>query len=135
MMPVLKELTYETHGVKAIVCGGRGYGDCPMIYNALDYYHSINPFSLIIQGGAAGADYLAKQWAISRGVKHLEIRAEWKRYGRMAGAVRNQKMINDTNPCVVIAFPGGSGTADMVKRAKLCGIDVIKGIEWDAIES
>lgn len=128
------ELTQATQGVKAIVCGGRSYADKKMVFAALDYYHRIYRFSMIIHGEATGADTLAKQWAISRGVPQKGVKPKWGLYGNMAGNVRNQKMINDYDPSLVIAFPGRSGTADMVERAEFCGIKVLRGNEWDAID-
>lgn len=52
--------------------------------------------------------------------------ADWKRDGRGAGPIRNQRMIDEGKPHIVIAFPGGKGTADMVMRAEMAGIPVVK---------
>jgi hypothetical protein len=52
---------------------------------------------------------------------------DWKTHGKAGGPIRNQMMLDDYKPQVVIAFPGGSGTADMVRRAHATqGIDVIE---------
>ena len=50
--------------------------------------------------------------------------ADWKRYGRGAGPARNQAMLVEFNPQLLVAFPGGKGTADMVRRAQKAGVRV-----------
>jgi len=54
------------------------------------------------------------------------VRAKWSKHGRAAGPIRNQEMIDECKPDLVVAFPGGRGTADMVRRAKAAGIRVIE---------
>ena len=52
--------------------------------------------------------------------------ADWAKHGRKAGPIRNQRMIDEGRPDLVVAFPGGTGTADMVERARVAGIRVIE---------
>lgn len=49
----------------------------------------------------------------------------WKDHGKAAGPIRNQLMLDDFKPDLVVAFPGGKGTADMVKKAQDAGVTVI----------
>lgn len=108
-----------------IVCGGRAYADRERVFAALDTAHAKHPVSLLIHGGAPGADALAQQWAVSRAVKVRQFPAEWTALGRRAGPLRNQAMADHgADGCV--AFPGGSGTADMCRRAEAAGIKVWK---------
>ena len=51
------------------------------------------------------------------------IRLDWKKYGKKAGPLRNQQMLEEGKPDLVVAFPGGNGTADMVRRAKKANIE------------
>lgn len=44
--------------------------------------------------------------------------------GKAAGPIRNQRMLDEGKPDLVVAFPGGRGTADMVRRAKAAGVPV-----------
>ncbi len=81
---------------------------------------------LIIQGGARGADHLAAQWAASRDVDCITVPARWDMHGKGAGPIRNQYMIDCYAPDLVVALPGGRGTADMVSRAKAAGIHVVE---------
>lgn len=109
----------ETHQV-VLVCGGRGYADRARVYAVLD---ELIP-SLVIHGGAQGADRLAAEWAAVRNRLQKAYRADWATYGRAAGYIRNQQMLDDGEPELVVAFPGGRGTADMVRRARAAGVPV-----------
>jgi YspA, cpYpsA-related SLOG family len=82
--------------------------------------------SRLVHGAARGADALAADWAESQGIDVWAMPADWERNGRIAGPLRNQQMLDDAKPALVIAFPGGSGTRDMVRRAKAAGIEVIE---------
>lgn len=113
--------------MKVIVCGGRHYCDQERVFKELDtiHKHGGKPISMVIQGGAAGADRLGRFWAENRGVHCAAVHALWDAYGKAAGIFRNDAMLS-LKPDLVIAFPGGRGTADMVGRAKLAGIKVIE---------
>jgi len=110
--------------MKVLVCGGRRFGktepEMALMENVLYLAHSQFHIDLLIQGGAPGADKYAILWALRHGVKALTFPADWSR-GKKAGPLRNQEMINE-RPDLVIAFPGGRGTADLLSRAKACGV-------------
>jgi hypothetical protein len=107
--------------MKILVCGGRDYRDVDTVNAVLNAH---NP-SFVIQGGANGADDLAFGWAWIRGVPCATIEANWNYYGKAAGAIRNEWMLR-LKPDKVIAFPGGRGTANMIKLAEEAGIEVLK---------
>lgn len=105
-----------------LVCGGRDFEDKELVFSVLD---KIRP-TFLVEGGAKGADTLAYLWA-KKNLSHenrVTVEAEWGKYGKAAGYKRNQKMLDDFKPHLVVAFPGGSGTADMVRRAKRAGVEV-----------
>lgn len=78
----------------------------------------------IIHGGAKGADMMAKEIAVECGIKQTPFIADWIAYGLRAGPIRNQAMV-DSKPDFVVAFPGGTGTADAVSKARAAGIEVV----------
>jgi hypothetical protein len=87
---------------------------------------------LLVNGGARGADTLAKEWALVVGAEVLTMPADWGRHGRAAGPMRNEQMTkrlaelrDHGNEVVVLAFHGGRGTADMVDRCLALGLSVI----------
>lgn len=113
-----------------LVCGGREFDDWHLLNERLtSLYSSFDDEAIhmeIIEGGAKGADFLARVWAKYRNLPWHEEKADWTKYGKAAGGIRNQVMLDKYHPNVVIAFPGGTGTADMVRRAKAAGIEVIE---------
>jgi hypothetical protein len=110
--------------MRLLACGGRNFNDRDFVFETLDRIHAKRPVTLLIQGGASGADSLARQWAIIRGVPFKTEYAEWKKYKRAAGPIRNGVMLEKYNPEGVVAFPGNDGTADMVKQATDYGLVV-----------
>lgn len=108
-----------------IVCGGRDYQDFDRIIAVLDAVHAKRPITRIIEGGAKGADAHAAVWADQNKIPRITCNANWKHLGRYAGPARNKLML-ELSPDGVIAFPGGSGTANMVSLAKSAGITVME---------
>jgi hypothetical protein len=107
-----------------LITGGRDYKDSSRMHDVLRKLYIDFPQACLVQGGANGADRLARDWAIKNGRPCLTMHAAWDLLGNRAGPVRNQWMLDHTAPAMVLAFPGGSGTADMRKRAKARGIPV-----------
>ena len=110
---------------RVLVCGGRRYADDRHVNRVLDEIDSERGPITIIEGGAHGADELAYRWARSRKRPHIQVVAEWSQHGRAAGPIRNQRMLEEHRPDLVVAFPGGVGTADMVRRAQAAGVPVM----------
>jgi hypothetical protein len=108
-------------------------------YAALDSLDRERKFTVVIDGMAKGADDLAFRWAIDRGVTTERYPAKWddihaadavvrenvrgRLYNAAAGPQRNQRMLN-SGIDLVVAFPGGTGTDDMIRRAEAAGIEV-----------
>lgn len=113
--------------MRVLVCGGRDYNDRATIYRVLDEIHARTPVRCIIGGGATGADHIGAIWAFSRNIPDfVRFDADWKLYDKAAGPIRNQQMLDEGKPDLVVAFPGGKGTADMVRRAEAAGVKVAK---------
>lgn len=110
--------------LRVLVCGGRDFNNRKIAYAALDQLDKEYKFDTLIDGMAKGADELGFDWAISRGVVTERYRADWDKFGKSAGPIRNQQMLTEGVPDLVVAFPGGVGTADMINRAEKAGIPV-----------
>lgn len=111
--------------MRLIVCGGRDYQEREHVHQVLDTM--ISDVDCIISGAAPGADSLAAQWAEVRGVPLLLCPAHWNTFGRKAGPMRNEWMITIAKGTHVLAFPGGRGTANMVKLAEKYNLPVERG--------
>lgn len=102
--------------MRLLVCGGRSYKDKEMVFRVLDACHAKRPVALLIHGDCpTGADRFADDWAKARSVKIKSFPADWEKMGRAAGPVRNKQMRDEGRPDGAVAFPGGVGTAGMVK--------------------
>jgi predicted Rossmann-fold nucleotide-binding protein len=115
--------------MKVLICGGRDFTDRSLFYSTMDDLSEELDFDgnqpiTIIEGGARGADTLAREYAEESGWGLEEYPADWKKDGRRAGYVRNTKMLEEGRPDVVVAFPGGKGTAMMVDIAKRAEVPV-----------
>lgn len=112
---------------RILICGGRNYTDNITFKRVIEY---LRPWFAdtfcVIQGGAKGADQLAKAWSIVEGCPMIEVPANWDKYGKSAGSIRNRWMLEYGMPDLVVAFPGGTGTENMVKRARTAKIDVFE---------
>lgn len=113
--------------IRVLVCGGRDFRDWQRLATELDRLHAERDFAEVIHGAAPGADTLADTWARSRGIVPSRYYALWQTEGKAAGPRRNQRMLDEGRPDLVVAFPGGKGTEDLVRRAKAAGVEIVNG--------
>ena len=112
---------------KILVCGGRDFKDYSFVADVLEEYHTERGgIEMLIQGGAQGVDFLAQEWAYENNVPCLRVPAQWYKYKKAAGPIRNTKMLHLGQPDLVIAFPGGKGTKSMTLLAEGAGIKVVR---------
>lgn len=113
--------------LKILVTGGRDYTNRPRFVTQMDAIadEHTDKELFIIQGGMTGVDSLARDYARLRGFPCAEVKANWGYYGDSAGPIRNRWMLL-LQPDLVVAFPGGNGTADMCRKAEIAGLKVIR---------
>lgn len=111
--------------MRVLVCGSRAWEDGALILETLRRLEGV---TVVIEGEAPGADTLARLAAEQLGIPVLPFPADWDRYGRGAGPLRNQQMLDEGRPDLVLAFTedlnSSRGTADMVAHARLAGVRV-----------
>lgn len=93
-----------------LVVGSRTFDDYDILKNEMDAYLADTKDVVIVSGGAKGADSLAERYAKEKGYSVEVFKADWKRYGRAAGPIRNeemQKFISQFSDRVCIAFWDG----------------------------
>ncbi len=118
---------------RIIIAGSRQFNDYGKMLKALDeqgvhLINSIDPIE-IISGHASGADTLGEKFAKAYGYPLKIFPADWDKYGRAAGPIRNEQMAKyaaDADRGILIAFPVGEsrGTRNMIKLAKQYGLEV-----------
>ena len=137
--------------VTALICGSRDGVPPGVPWGWLDralntFCSDKAPIAHVIVGGCRGIDSLAEDWAMRRELPHTVMPAAWKLHGKKAGPMRNAEMLAFLVKCteaarrVVLAFPGGDGTADMVAKAKAANVPVWRcslvgssGWRWDHV--
>lgn len=116
--------------MRVLICGSRTWtkpiptdvvvGGLASVYGATNV--------TVIHGAAKGADSMAASAAHRHGVDCEDYPADWDTHGKAAGAIRNQRMLDEGRPDVVFAFTddlaASKGTADMVRRARKAGLPV-----------
>ena len=106
------------------ITGGRDFTDKDAVFSTLDKVHAKRPITLLIHGAARGADSLSSLWAKSRSIPQQAFHAQWDKYGRSAGMRRNREMLDTGIPHGVVAFPGGRGTAGMIRESRIREITI-----------
>jgi len=112
--------------MRILICGDRNWTDRERIAMFLA---PLGSDTIIIEGGARGADTIAKEEAELRSFQVMEFPAQWNKYGKSAGPIRNKQMLDEGKPDLVVAFhndiKNSKGTKNMIKQAKKAGIKVI----------
>lgn len=112
--------------MRVLVCGGRRYSDALTLGSWLGGIQRDHGITEIIEGGASGADFLAREYAIFQNIPFRTFAADWNTQGRAAGPIRNLRMLEEGKPDIVVAFPGGNGTANMIEQARAAGVKVLE---------
>jgi hypothetical protein len=113
--------------MQVLICGSRNFIDEAAIAAVID---KLDPDDIVIHGCASGADTIAGELARARGLKVMEFPAQWRRYGRSAGPIRNKQMLVEGKPDIVYAFykdkKKSKGTKNMVKQARSAGVETVE---------
>lgn len=119
--------------VRMMITGGRDFEDREKAYRRLDRVRkSLDEDGLIVtglvHGGARGADRIGRDWAVQRGLQEYCFKPDWEKYGKRAGFIRNEQMLESTPaPVVVVAMEGGNGTRHAIREALKRAITVVGG--------
>lgn len=117
--------------MRILVCGGRHYDDSQHVFAMLTQVHNEGgPVTCVIHGAATGADTEAESWAknmkaVGWSMTIERFPADWTKDGIFAGHRRNKRMLDEGKPDLVVAFPGGRGTINMVTQALNRGVRVV----------
>jgi hypothetical protein len=118
--------------MRILVCGDRKFEDFDLMLETLSKYFN-GPGDILIHGCAKGADQLAEYVLTMHMFAELgnipaiqRFPADWEKYGKAAGPIRNKQMLDEGKPDMVIAFlaPHSKGTKNMIDQAKAAEIPV-----------
>ena len=110
--------------LNVIIAGGREFSDYELLRLKCDFFFSRRRPTAIVCGEARGADTLGKRYAQEHGIPVLSFPADWEKYGKKAGYLRNEEMARNAD--ALIAFWDGKsrGTGHMIDLAKQYGLAV-----------
>lgn len=113
--------------MRILITGSRDWDDVPAIYRALEEatrgisYHKVT----IVHGQSGNADWIANDWAAEREIDVERHRARWDLYGRAAGPIRNNEMVDSgADICLAFIKNNSRGTTQCAAYAEACGIPV-----------
>jgi len=109
-----------------LVTGGRDYADVGTVFDCLTTLNEQFERLIIVHGDADGADTLANTVCCEVGIEQIKVPAAWNKHKKAAGPIRNRLMIDLFPIDMVLAFPGGTGTANMKTQANAKEIPVME---------
>lgn len=114
----------EENLFKVIICGSREFSDYDLLKSKCDLYlsrkYKDGKKIVIVSGCARGADKLGERYALEKGLDVQKFPANWDKYGKSAGYIRNKSMAEVSNACIAFFSPSAEnkGTKMMVRIAR-----------------
>ena len=112
---------------RVIIAGGRDFTDYNLLKQHCDYMLSKRAEVeeiVVLSGGATGADALGEQYASEHGYKILHFPADWQKYGKQAGPIRNRQMADNADALIAYWDGKSRGTKNMIEEAQKRGLKV-----------
>ena len=119
-----------TKPFRVIIAGSRGFNDYSLLSKTMDsLLINVSSPITVVCGMARGADSLGERYAMEKGFQVDRFPAEWDRYGKSAGVIRNEKMAKNADALVAFWDGRSHGTKNMIDFASAYGLEVrIKSI-------
>lgn len=113
--------------MKLAIVGSRTFNDYDTMCDFIEENYDVSQIDTIISGGARGTDLLGERFANDYGKELTVFPAEWKKYGKRAGFIRNVDIIKECDECVCFWDGQSHGTKhdielceQMKKPYKVC---------------
>jgi len=107
--------------MKVAVIGSRTFNDYEEIKRTLS---AIN-ITLLVSGGAKGADTLGEQYAKENNIPTKIFFPDWNKHGKAAGFIRNTDIINEAELVVAFWDNSSKGTKDSLQKAEKAGKKIL----------
>lgn len=108
--------------MRTIIAGSRGFNNYDDIVTAIEMA-GWKP-TVVLSGAAKGADRLGEIWAERNGVPVEKFPADWNRWGRQAGYIRNAYMLGHGEALIALWDGESRGTKDVIFKALKAGMPV-----------
>jgi len=120
--------------MKIAIVGSRKF---PMLSMVRDYVMSLPPHYMVVSGGARGVDSCAEDCAMINGNARKIFEADWKKYGRTAGLIRNSQIVDAADNVVAFWDGKSKGTLDTITKTRMAKkpltIITVQVERWDEI--
>lgn len=103
--------------MKLAVVGSRTFDDYDLLKQYLDEIHKVTPITLIISGGAKGADSLSEKWAHQNNIETQIFKPMWEKFGKQAGFLRNKDIILGSDQVLAMWDGCSKGTLHSINIA------------------
>jgi hypothetical protein len=108
--------------MRVIIAGSRDVSDPAIVDHVIR--ESGLPITEVVSGGCRGVDTLGERWAMTHSLPVARFPANWHRFGRMAGPLRNSEMIAYAEAAIVVRYLDSKGSADLEYKARNCHMPV-----------
>jgi hypothetical protein len=118
--------------IKLLICGGRDFNNFPLMIGAIEDVKKEYEIEEIVHGDYKGADALAKKYCKMFGVPEKPFPADWDKYDKAAGPIRNSEMAvycKEGDVCLAFWDGKSTGTNDMKRKAGKMGM-IIKEVRY-----
>ena len=102
--------------MKLAIIGSRTFNDYELLCDHLEEH--LNTTTMVVSGAARGADSLGEKWAINNDIETLIFPADWDKYGKRAGYIRNEDIIKNCDFCIALWDGISKGTMHSVSLCK-----------------
>lgn len=107
-----------TGKLKLIIAGDRNFNDIVRLHNEAEHHGFVwGPVKEIVSGCARGADLLGEQYSVECGIPVARFPANWEKFGKAAGAIRNTEMADYADALLAFLAPESKGTKNMIETA------------------
>lgn len=110
--------------MRVIIAGGRDFSNYDLLVEKCDYFLQDQDNITIISGGARGADDLGERYAEQKGYEIDRFPANWGKYGKGAGHIRNKQMAEHADGLMLFWDGKSRGSKNMLEIAKNLGLKV-----------
>ena len=115
-------MSNQENPFRVIVAGGRDFSDYEYLRSSLDFLlQNVTGPIVIVSGTAREADKFGEQYAAERGYAVLRFPADWDRFGKAAGYIRNEQMAKNADALVAFWDGKSKGTLNMIDVANKYG--------------
>lgn len=104
--------------MKLAVVGSREFNDYELLKSKLDSIHKRKSITLIVSGGAKGADSMSERWAKENNIETLIFIPDWNKFGKKAGFLRNEDIIKNSDAVIAFWDEVSKGTKHSINLAK-----------------